>query len=130
MADSRRTNGRAGNGPARNKAPEKAKGDRPYAVARLGAYKISCWKNKSENGHFYSCTLKRVYKVGDEWKETDKVNHSDLLIIAQLCQHAFANLMMDDGKLRYEPLESSGDNQGGEGESEGEEDRGDNPDSY
>ena len=50
---------------------------------------ITIWKNSSDNGPWYSVTPSRVYKQGDQWKESDSYSDDELLRLAQLVQDAY-----------------------------------------
>lgn len=52
---------------------------KPVKEVRNGAVKIAIWENKGKSGEpFFSCTISRVYKDGDEWKTSKAINASDL----------------------------------------------------
>lgn len=51
---------------------------------------VAVWKNDSKNGPFYSVTLSRHYKHGDEWKESSIYDEDDLLLLAELVREAHA----------------------------------------
>ena len=90
--------------PAPKPAP-KPKGDKPALVVRHGAYKLSAWANQGERGEWFSCKLARVYKVGEEWRQTDSFNDSDLLSVAELCRVAFTTIGAAAGKSKIEWLD-------------------------
>lgn len=54
----------------------------PVQKFRLGAVTASVWKN----GDFHSVTLERVYKDGEELKNTGNLNPGDLLNAAKVLQ--------------------------------------------
>ena len=51
---------------------------------RLGNATATVWLN----GRFYTTVLSKVYKEGEEWKNTDQLNSGDLLNAAKLLQRA------------------------------------------
>lgn len=64
-----------------------AKGNRPDAKFRIGFVSASVWKNDSG---FYSVTLQRSYKDGDDIKNTDQLGSADLLNAAKVLERAEA----------------------------------------
>jgi hypothetical protein len=49
---------------------------------------VTIWKNEGKNGTFYSVTLSRRYKQGDEWKESYSYDEDDLLLLTDLLTEA------------------------------------------
>lgn len=51
----------------------------PIKKIKVGAVEIAVWENTSEKGNkFYSTTMERNYKDGDEWKKTNSLREGDL----------------------------------------------------
>jgi hypothetical protein len=61
-----------------------SEGNRPAQQFRLGNISATVWLN----GRFYTTVLSKVYKDGDEWKNTDQLSSGDLLNAAKLLQRA------------------------------------------
>lgn len=51
---------------------------------------VAIWKNDGKNGPFYSVTLSRRYKQGEEWKESASYDEDDLLLLTELLAEAHA----------------------------------------
>ncbi len=63
--------------------------NRPFHVTRRGLLKAVIWENQTANGStMFSTQLVRVYKDGDNWKETHSLNREDLLHAAKLLDAA------------------------------------------
>jgi hypothetical protein len=60
--------------------------NQPVQRFRIGAVTAAVWKNDS----FFSVTLQRSYKDGDEWKNTDQLGPGDLLNAAKVLTRAEA----------------------------------------
>lgn len=58
---------------------------KPVKKLRVGNVTAAIWKNDDT---FYSVTLQKSYKQDDEWKNTDSLNHGDLLNAAKALQRA------------------------------------------
>jgi hypothetical protein len=62
--------------------------NRPFEVIRRGLLKAVIWENQTVNGSMFSTQLIRVYKDGEDWKETHSFNREDLLHAAKLLDSA------------------------------------------
>lgn len=49
---------------------------------------VAIWKNDSKNGPFYSVTLSRRYKQGEEWRESASYDEDDALLLSELLKEA------------------------------------------
>lgn len=58
--------------------------NRPVHEIRLGRLKGTIWANSSETGVRHNTTFSRIYKDGDEWKDSDSFGREDLLLLAKL----------------------------------------------
>ena len=67
--------------------PKEAK-NRPVHEVRLGRVRAAIWLNESENGAFYNVTVTRIYKDGDEWKDSGSFGRDDLPLLAKVCDQA------------------------------------------
>jgi len=59
--------------------------DTPLTKIRIGSVTAAVWK--ADTG-FYSVTLQKSYKEGDEWRNTDYLGHGDLLNAAKVLERA------------------------------------------
>ncbi|UPJ35864.1 hypothetical protein IVB45_02290 [Bradyrhizobium sp. 4] len=59
--------------------------EKPVAKFRVGNVTAAVWKNASD---FFSVTLQRSYKDGEEWKNTDGLGHGDLANAVLVLQRA------------------------------------------
>jgi hypothetical protein len=51
----------------------------PVKKIKVGAIEIAVWENQSESGNkFYTTSMERNYKDGEEWKKTNTLRESDL----------------------------------------------------
>lgn len=51
---------------------------------------VTIWKNDSKNGPWYSVTLTRHYKQGEQWQDSDNFGEDDLLLLTELLKEAHA----------------------------------------
>lgn len=64
---------------------------RPVHEVRFGAVRAAIWRNESQNGPWYSVTLSRLYKDGDQWRDSTSFGRDDLLLVAKAsdCAHTW-----------------------------------------
>jgi hypothetical protein len=67
--------------------PKEAK-NRPVQEVRIGRIRAAIWLNETDNGTFYNVTVSRLYKDGDDWKDTPSFGRDDLLLVGKVCDLA------------------------------------------
>lgn len=69
---------------------EKAKDkERPAHEIRLGRIKAVIWGNEIDNGGFrHNVQLRRIYKDGEDWKQSDSFGRDDLPLVAKVADLA------------------------------------------
>jgi hypothetical protein len=71
---------------SQNRQDEKAQ---PAFACRHRRLQIAVWQNDSSNGTFFTASMQRSYKDGEEWKRTQAtLNRDDLLVTAKLLNWA------------------------------------------
>jgi len=61
---------------------------RPAHEVRLANIKAVIWENETRNGPMHNVVLVKVYKDGDDWKETRSLSRDDLLLAAKVLNMA------------------------------------------
>jgi len=69
---------------------EKTKPRRPVFNAKHGAVEAAVWQNEGPNGTWFAATVKRSYRDGEEWKDSDSYGERDLLNLARCALDAQA----------------------------------------
>lgn len=64
----------------KNDPPAKA----PVHEVRLGRIKATIWENSTEHGVRHNVTLSRLYKDGDQWKESTSFGRDDLPLVMKV----------------------------------------------
>jgi len=77
------SNGRTTNG----RTPANAK-VRPVHEIRLGRVKAAIWENETQNGIRHNVTVSRLYKDGDQWKDTSSFGRDDLPLVSKVVDQA------------------------------------------
>ena len=63
--------------------------DRPAHEIRLGRIKAVIWGNEMESGGFrHNVQIRRLYKDGDDWKQSDSYGRDDLPLVAKVADMA------------------------------------------
>ncbi|HKQ47581.1 MAG TPA: hypothetical protein VJZ71_05900 [Phycisphaerae bacterium] len=62
--------------------------NRPVREIRYGSVKVLVWENETQNGSMHNVTVSRLYKDGEEWKETSGFHAEDLPILAKALNDA------------------------------------------
>lgn len=62
--------------------------NKPVHEIRFGHVKAVVWKNQTANGHMFNVTVARIYKEGDEWKESSSFGTDDLLVLGKALDSA------------------------------------------
>jgi hypothetical protein len=51
----------------------------PVKKVKVGAVEVAVWENSSKEGKkFFTTTMERNYKTGEEWKKTNSLRMDDL----------------------------------------------------
>lgn len=59
----------------------------PHEI-RLGRVKATIWENQTEQGPRHNVTVSRLYKDGDEWKQSAGFGREDLPLVAKVVDRA------------------------------------------
>lgn len=61
---------------------------RPVHEIRIGRIRAAIWQNETENGTRHNVTLSRLYKDGDDWKDSTSFGRDDMPLVAKVCDRA------------------------------------------
>lgn len=56
----------------------------PAHEIRMGAIKATIWENETSAGTRHNVTVSRIYKDGDQWKQTESFGRDDLPLLAKV----------------------------------------------
>ncbi len=62
--------------------------NKPVHEVRLGRIKAAIWANDTDHGVRHGVTISRLYKDGEQWKETASFGRDDLLVVAKVADLA------------------------------------------
>ena len=60
--------------------------NQPVHEEKLGRMKAVVWENQGPNGSIFNVTFSRLYKDGDDWKESQSFGRDDCLVLARLAE--------------------------------------------
>jgi hypothetical protein len=64
---------------------------KPVKEIRLGRIRAAIWGNQAKgNEVWFSVTISRLYKDGDQWKDSSALRRDDLPIAARVLDMAYA----------------------------------------
>jgi hypothetical protein len=69
-----------------------ANSQKPVEEVRIGSIKAAIWQKDSETGPRFSVSFSRIYKEGDEWKNTSSFWRDDLLLLAKVADQAHSRI--------------------------------------
>ncbi len=61
---------------------------RPVHEVRLGRIRAAIWENETQNGTRHNVTLSRLYKEGEQWKDSTSFGRDDLPLLAKVADQA------------------------------------------
>lgn len=61
---------------------------RPVHECRMGRVKAAIWANETETGIRHNVTVSRIYKDGDDWKDSTSFGRDDLPLVAKVVDQA------------------------------------------
>jgi hypothetical protein len=64
---------------------------KPAHEIRLGRIRAAIWANQADNREvWFNVTVSRLYKDGEQWKDTTAFGRDDLPIVAKVADMAYA----------------------------------------
>ena len=67
---------------------KKSEAKRPVHEIRMGRIKAVLWANETENGIRHNVTISRLYKDGDQWKDSTSFGRDDLPLVMKVADMA------------------------------------------
>ncbi|MFN3194037.1 MAG: hypothetical protein ACE361_26245 [Aureliella sp.] len=61
---------------------------KPVHEIRFGRIKAAIWENDTQNGTRHNVTVSRIYKDGDQWKDSTSFGRDDLPLVAKVVDQA------------------------------------------
>ncbi len=61
---------------------------RPVHEIRMGRIRAAIWENGTQNGTRHNVTLTRLYKDGEQWKDSASFGRDDLPLVSKVSEMA------------------------------------------
>ena len=61
---------------------------KPVHQVRLGRIRAAIWQNNTDNGPRHNVTVSRLYRDGDQWRDSASFGREDLPLLAKVCDRA------------------------------------------
>ncbi len=61
---------------------------KPIHEIRLGRIRAAIWENETKNGARHNVTLSRLYKDGEQWKDSTSFGRDDLPLVTKVADLA------------------------------------------
>ncbi len=62
---------------------------KPKLEIRRGLIKVRIWQRTSKNGVRYSLTVVRLFRNGDQWKESTRLGRDDIPLVRLLLDEVY-----------------------------------------
>ena len=66
------------------------KANRPVHEVRMGRVRAAIWENETQTGTRHNVTFSRLYKDGDDWKDSTSFGRDDLPLVEKVAALAHA----------------------------------------
>ena len=70
---------------------------RPVQEIRMGRIRAAIWENETQNGRRFNVTVSRLYKDGDDWKDSSSFGRDDLLVVAKVLDRCHTWIHTESG---------------------------------
>jgi hypothetical protein len=71
--------------------------NKPAHEVRIGMIRATLWANETEHGTRYNVTPSRLYKDGEQWKDSSSFGQDDLLLLAKVLDAAHTWIVQNGG---------------------------------
>ena len=72
---------------------------RPVHDIRIGRIRAAIWENDTTNGKRHNVTLSRIYKDGEDWKDSTSFGRDDLLLVMKVSDVAHSWIFVHSHSL-------------------------------
>jgi hypothetical protein len=71
----------------------------------MASIKAAIWKNDTPSGVRFNTTFSRLYRDGDEWRNSDSFGREDLLLLAKVADraHSWIHMQTEDEQVGETP---------------------------
>jgi hypothetical protein len=80
-----------------NRQQERRATKRPVHEVRLGRIRAAIWENSTQNGIRHNVTVSRLYKDGDDWRDSTSFGRDDLPLLAKVADRVHSWIFDQSG---------------------------------
>ena len=73
---------------------------RPVHELRMGRIRAAIWANETQNGTRHNVTVSRIYKDGDDWKDSTSFGRDDLPLLVKVADQCHDWIFQQGGSSR------------------------------
>ena len=73
---------------------------KPALEIRRGLIKVRIWRRRSKQGARYSLSVVRLFRNGDQWKESTRMGRDDVPLVRLALDEAYAWMLTDQGDAK------------------------------
>jgi hypothetical protein len=70
---------------------------KPALELRRGLITVRLWRRRSKRGIRYSLSVVRLYRNGDQWKESTRLGRDDIPLVRLVLDEAYVWLLTEQG---------------------------------
>ncbi|MCA9160423.1 MAG: hypothetical protein KDA72_18960 [Planctomycetales bacterium] len=71
---------------------------------RMGRIKAAIWENETQNGSRHNVTVSRLYRDGEQWKDSSSFGRDDLPLVAKVVDQAHSWIFENsNGSASFDP---------------------------
>ena len=72
----------------------------PALEIRRGLIKVRIWQRKSKNGVRYSLSVVRLFRNGDQWKESTRLGRDDIPLVRLVLDEAHTWMLTNEDESK------------------------------
>ncbi len=72
---------------------------KPALEIRRGLIKVRVWQRRSKNGVRYSMSVVRLFRNGDQWKESTRLGRDDIPLVRLVLDEAYSWMLTEQGDV-------------------------------
>jgi len=84
---------------------------RPVHEIRLGRIRAAIWENDTKNGTRHNVTVSRLYKDGDNWRDSSSFGRDDLPLVAKVVDTAHSWIFSETSRSQVDQESNGADDQ-------------------
>jgi hypothetical protein len=70
---------------------------KPVLEVRRGLIKVRIWRRTSKQGKRYSLSIVRLFRNGDQWKESTRLGRDDIPLVRLVLDEAYTWMLTEQG---------------------------------